>query len=145
MDYNKFGDTYYIRMDHGDEIVASLRGVCQKEHIQSAVFCGIGGCSDAALQTFLPAQGAFETERITGALELVSLTGNVISDDSGERFFHTHALFTWKENDAHRVAGGHLKSTTVRYTAEIELRPVQGGAIGRTFDPETGTGFWKLH
>ena len=43
-----------------------------------------------------------------------------------------------------RMAGGHLKSTTVLYTAEIELRPTIGGSIGRKFDPETGTGFWDF-
>jgi predicted DNA-binding protein with PD1-like motif len=42
------------------------------------------------------------------------------------------------------MAGGHLKATTVLYTAEIELRPTVGGAIGRKFDPETGTGFWEF-
>ena len=39
---------------------------------------------------------------------------------------------------------GHLKATTILYTAEIELRPTVGGAIGRKFDPETGTGFWDF-
>jgi len=29
-------------------------------------------------------------------------------------------------------------------TAEIELRPTVGGAIGRKYDPETGTGFWNF-
>ena len=38
----------------------------------------------------------------------------------------------------------HAKSTTVLYTAEIELRPTIGGSIGRKFDPETGTGFWNF-
>jgi predicted DNA-binding protein with PD1-like motif len=42
------------------------------------------------------------------------------------------------------MAGGHLKATTVLYTAEIELRPTICGAIGRKFDPETGTGFWEF-
>ena len=28
--------------------------------------------------------------------------------------------------------------------AEIELRPVIGGVIGRRHDPETGTGFWSF-
>ena len=41
-------------------------------------------------------------------------------------------------------SGGHLKATTILYTAEIELRPTVGGAIGRKFDPETGTGFWDF-
>ena len=145
MDYNQFGDTIYIRVDRGEEIMETLLAVCQKAGVQSATFSGIGGCGEAQLQTFLPEKGAFETEIFTGALELVSLLGNFISDEKGELFWHAHALFTFREGAAPRVCGGHLKSAVVRYTAEIELRPVQGGTIGRTFDPETGTGFWKLH
>lgn len=54
------------------------------------------------------------------------------------------ALFSFKKESLHGMAGGHLKATTVLYTAEIELRPTIGGAIGRKFDPETGTGFWEF-
>ena len=53
-------------------------------------------------------------------------------------------MFSFKKNGQHGMAGGHLKATTVLYTAEIELRPTVGGAIGRKFDPETGTGFWAF-
>ena len=105
---------------------------------------GIGGCKSAELQVFIPETGSFETEQISGMLELVSLNGNVVSDDNGQLFHHTHALFTYKKDGEHRIAGGHLKSTTVLYTAEIELRPTIGGSIGRKHDPETGTGFWKF-
>lgn len=70
--------------------------------------------------------------------------GNVVRDDNGQLFHHTHALFSFKKQDQHGMAGGHLKATTVLYTAEIELRPTIGGAIGRMFDPETGTGFWEF-
>ena len=77
-------------------------------------------------------------------LELVSLNGNVVRDKDGQLFHHTHALFSFKKDGQHGMAGGHLKATTVLYTAEIELRPTVGGAIGRKFDPETGTGFWNF-
>ena len=90
-------------------------------------------------------------------LELVSLNGNVVRDDNGQLFHHTHALFSFKgdnrdvdnivggnQNGQHGMAGGHLKATTVLYTAEIELRPTIGGAICRKYDPETGTGFWDF-
>ena len=43
------------------------------------------------------------------------------------------------------MAAGHMKSITVLYTAEIELRPVTGGTIRRKYDPETGTGFWDFN
>ena len=144
MEYRKIGETYYIRMDRGDEIVSTLLDVCRKERILSAYYYGIGGCSDTEMQVFIPERGEFETEKVEGTLELVSLMGNVVCDDSGHLFHHTHALFTWLEGGRHRIISGHMKSSTVLYTAEIELRPVTGGTIMRQYDPETGTGFWKF-
>ena len=74
-------------------------------------------------------------------LELINLTGNIVTDN-GQLFHHTHAMFSYREGAEHKTAAGHMKSVTVLYTAEIELRPVAGGVIGRKHDPETGTGFW---
>ena len=151
MEYRKIGETYYVRMDRDDEVIANILEVCRQESISSAIFSGIGGCERAELQVFIPAErdsvgtgGSFETERLEGMLELVSLNGNVVSGDDGELYHHTHALFTFKKDGRHGIAGGHLKSTTVLYTAEIELRPTVGGVIGRKYDPETGTGFWHF-
>lgn len=144
MKYRFFDKIGYVRMDRGDEIISGLLEICAKEGIKSAIFSGIGGCSEAEIQTFIPETGSFETRTLTGMLELVSLNGNVTTDDEGNSHHHTHAVFSYKDNGEHCVAGGHLKSVTVLYTAEIELRPVIGGEIGRMHDPETGTGFWKL-
>ena len=158
MEYKKIGETYYVRMDRGDEIIGNILEICRKESIPSAIFSGIGGCSSAELQVFIPETGSFETEQLDGMLELVSLNGNVVSADDGQLYHHTHALFSFKggnrdvdnivgghQDGQHGMAGGHLKSTTVLYTAEIELRPTIGGSIGRKFDPETGTGFWNFN
>ncbi|MBP5307170.1 MAG: DUF296 domain-containing protein [Paludibacteraceae bacterium] len=144
MEYRKMGDKYYIRMDKGDEIISHILELCKKESITSAVFSGIGGCQSAELQTFIPETGNFETERINGMLELVSLNGNVVSGFDNQLYHHTHALFSFKENGQHTVAGGHLKSSTVLYTAEFELCPTSGATIWRKEDPETGTGFWAF-
>ena len=138
MEYKKLGSAYYIRCDRDDEIISSILSVCQSEHIHSATFNGIGGCSSAAIQTFDPIEKVFHTEEKSGMLELVSLMGNVIEGAS-----HTHALFSFVENGEHKILAGHLKETVVLYTAEIELRPVEG-FIGRKHDPETGTGFWRF-
>ena len=119
MEYRKIGDNYYIRMDRGDEIISTLLAICEKESIPSAVFSGIGGWQSAELQVFIPATGSFETEQLEGMLELVSLNGNVVRDDDGKLFHRTHALFSFKKDGQHGMAGGHLKATTVLYTAEI--------------------------
>lgn len=144
MEYREFGDAYYVRMDRGDEIASSILTLCEREGIRSATFWGIGGCSDAQIQVFTPEDGTFRTEHVSGTLELVSLMGNVISGASGERALHAHALFAYCEDGEHKTASGHLKSSTVRYTAELELRPIKGGTIGMQPDPETGTGFWAF-
>lgn len=142
MEYRKLGEIYYIRMDRDDEMIACILELCRKEGIASATYSGIGGCRSAELQTFVPEEGTFHTDRLEGMLELVSFTGNVISDEAGKLYPHTHALFAYLQDGQHRVRGGHLKSTTVLYTGEVQLRPVPEGGIGHRFDPETGTGFW---
>ena len=144
MDYRKFDKTYYIRVDKGEEIISAILTVCKKEKVKSAVYYGIGGCSEAEIQTFIPEKGEFETRRLSGMLELVNMTGNIMCDEDGEIFHHTHGAFAFKKGGEHNMGGGHLKSATVLYTAEIELRPVTGGEIKKKFDPETGTGFWSF-
>ena len=144
MDYRRLGESYYIRMDRGEEMIASLMDVCRREGIASATYSGIGGCQSAEIQIFNPETREFHTERIEGMLELVSFMGNVIRDESGEPYHHTHALYTFVEDGCHCVRGGHIRSSTVLYTAEIELCPVRGGDIGFMRDAETGTGFWRF-
>lgn len=144
MDYRKFGDTCYIRIDKGEEVISTIKEICRKEAIRSAVYTGIGGCSRAEIQTFIPEEGSFETECLEGMQELISLNGNIIEDENGELFHHTHAAFSYKVGDEHRYSAGHMKSITVLYTAEIELRPVKDSVIKRKYDPETGTGFWAF-
>ncbi len=144
MEYKKFDKTYYIRADKGDEVVGCILEVCRKEKISSAIYSGIGGCSRAEIQTFIPETGAFDTREISGMLELVSLNGSVTTGEDKELFHHTHAVFAYVCDGEHRMAAGHIKSTVVRYTAEIELRPVINGVIKRKTDPETGTGFWSF-
>ena len=144
MEYRKYVDTFYIRMDRGDEIIEKILMVCKEEGIHSCTFNGIGGCGKAEIQTFIPETGIFEMRRLEGMLELVSLNGNVITDENGDYYHHTHAVFAYKVGEDHRVAAGHLKSIMVSYTAEIELRPVVDGEIKRKYDSETGTGFWSF-
>ena len=144
MDYKKFGEVYYIRIDKGEEIIAGILNICESEGICSACFSGIGGCAEAEIQTFIPEKGEFETRRVSGMLELASMNGNIVSAQNGELQHHTHAVFAYKSGDEHLMCGGHLKSATVLYTAEIELRPVTDGIIKRKRDEETGTGFWNF-
>lgn len=144
MEYRKLGDCWYVQMDKGEQVVAGIMEVCRREGIASATFSGIGGCGSAEIQVFIPERREFETEALEGLLELVSLNGSVFYEENGQRHIHAHALFALLNDGENCLRGGHLKETTVLYTAEIELRPVIGGTIGYKLNPETGTGTWKL-
>ena len=168
MEYRKMGASYYLRMDKGDEVIGSILDVCAREGVRSATFSGIGGCESAEIQVFEPERGTFKTERAQGVLELVSLMGNVIwaggealegeapesgvpeggasegEAPEGALSYHAHALFAYRDGDAPLIAAGHLKSAVVLYTAEVELRPVEGGVIEAALNEETGTNFWHF-
>lgn len=143
MEYKKMGNSYYVRFDYDDEIISGLIDICKKENIKSATFFGIGGCKDAEIQTFIPEKQEFNTEIISGMLELITINGNIITDSDNNYFHHTHALYTYIENGIHKTIGGHMKSTKVLYTAEIKLDIVDG-VISRKHDPITNTGFWDF-
>ena len=48
MEYIKYGETYYIRMDRGDKIVSVLMDVCRKE----GIFCFVKELLKNNLYTF---------------------------------------------------------------------------------------------
>lgn len=144
MDYKKFGDSLYVRFDKDDEILSGILNICKKENVLSAIFSGIGGCGDITVSTYIPEKNEFIPHRKTGVLEMISINGNVISDSNDDLYEHTHALFSYLENDEVKFIGGHLLSAVVSFTAEIEIKPVQNGVIRRKQDEVMKIPVWDL-
>lgn len=144
MEYRKYGEAYYVRMDPGDEITSKLIELCKECGIESATYSGIGGCGRAEIQTFNFETREYDSQIIEGMLELVAINGNIEKDESGKLVHHSHATFAYKEAGEHKIAAGHLKETEILITAEIELRPVCGGQISRKMDPQIGIKVWSF-
>ena len=146
MEYKKIGGRVYIRMDKGDEVIAGLRQVCQELKIKSATFQGIGACDQVIVGTYIPARQEFLQHERNGMLEMVSLHGNIVTNDKGELIEHAHGMFAYLKQASGEMAylGGHLLSAQVSYTAEIVLDTVEHGYIGHQFDPITKINVWKL-
>ena len=70
MDYRKYKDTIYLRIDKGEEVVASIKKVCEKEHVEAGYFQGIGACDKVVLSTWIPEKEDFIYHTITGMLEI---------------------------------------------------------------------------
>ncbi len=146
MDYQVSSSGVYVRIDKNEEILRSITTVCRKEHIQSAIFHGIGAFGQACVATYIPEKDDFLEHQKTGMLELISLDGNISHDEDGQIYEHAHALFSYLDKESGiSFFGGHLKSAVVSYTAEIVIEPVSGYGFGRMTDPHTGITVWKLH
>lgn len=142
MDYRKFGNDYYIRLDKDDEVISSLLDVCKKEDISVARINGIGGCEVATVGIFDPVKKVYNEEKVAAMLEMISLDGNITTYE-GKPYLHAHATFAYRKDDEAKVLSGHLISAVIGLTGEIILSPANG-KISRKYIEELGIRIWDF-
>jgi hypothetical protein len=144
MDYRKIKDTVYIRIDKGESVIETIKKVCEEENIRSGHFQGIGACDEAVLATWIPKKENFTHHTFSGMLEMVSLMGNISTDQYGNPFSHSHAVFSYlDEQEKPKVVAGHLEEARVSYTGEIVLCSANN-MIGRMKDSMSGIDVWDF-
>lgn len=133
MNYGKYGDTYILRLEVGDEICAALLSFAEKENITLAEVSGIGAVNAFTVGVYDTAEKKYYANEFSGAYEIVLLSGN-ITQKEGKPYLHLHFS---AGNAAGAVFGGHLNSAVISATAEIFVRTLCG-AVGRRFDDGIG-------
>ena len=108
---------YVVRIDSGEEIIATLRAFARAEGVRSGLISGLGAVGEADLGFFVRATGQYVTRTFSGEHELGSLTGN-FSDLEGEPFPHCHAVIAGEDFVAHT---GHLFRGVVTVTCEVQV------------------------
>ena len=53
MEYRKFGSTYILRIDRGEEILESITALCRKEKIYLGSISGIGAVGEVTLLSLI--------------------------------------------------------------------------------------------
>lgn len=139
MDYRRFGDTYMVRMDVGEEILQSLKGLCEKEGIRLAQVDALGATDHAVVGVFNVAEQQYHSEELNGFMEITNLTGNV-TRMNGEVYLHLHGTMVDANHTAH---GGHVNEMRVGATCEMFVR-VLDGEVGRERNEEIGINTWKF-
>lgn len=142
MEYRKFSEKYYVRLDKGDEILTTLGELCAKEDIRTAQIQGIGGCEKAVVGVFDPVKKDYDREDVCGMLELISLDGNVTQYE-GKPYLHAHATFAYHQDGVAKLLSGHLLQAVIGLTGEIILTPAEG-QITRRYDEELGIRVWDF-
>ncbi len=133
MEYQKHGETYVLRLNRGEEVVESLRALCEQEHIALASVTGIGAVGELTTGLFHTAEKQYAATDLRGDFEIVSLAGNVTQQD-GAVYLHLHIAVA---DETQLVRGGHLNRAVVSATAEIFVTPY-AGTVGRVFSEEIG-------
>ena len=133
MQYRVFGDTSVVRLQRGEEVLACLRELCEKEAISLGTVSAIGAVNHVVVGVYRVDEQKYVANTFDGVMELTSLMGNITEKD-GEPYLHLHATFG---DLTGKVIGGHLNEAVVSATCELFVRKVEGH-VGRRLDPETG-------
>jgi predicted DNA-binding protein with PD1-like motif len=139
MDYQKMGEKYAVRLDPEDEIVASVRAVCLKEHITAAEVRGLGAVKEFEIGLYNLDQKKFIPASFHEPGEIVSLWGD-IGEMNHEIYHHIH--MSCGLGDC-RVVGGHLIKAVISATAELIIDPLDG-TLDHRVNPTTGLNEWDI-
>ena len=133
MEYRKFGNTIFVRIDRGEEILEKLKEISVKENIKLAHVSALGATNDFTVGVFNVDEKKYYANSFSGNFEIVSLTGTVTTMD-GEFYAHLHMS---AGNDKGEVFGGHLNRARISATCEMVIT-VTDGMVERKFNEDVG-------
>lgn len=133
MDYKRYGNTYRLRIDRGEEIGRTIRAFAEREGIANADVCGLGAIGRAVVGLYDTTNKKYIATTFTGDMEVVSLIGS-ITQKEGEVYLHIHIALS---DVSGAVRGGHLTEAVVSGTCELSVYLFEG-ACGRKFDQDIG-------
>ncbi|MBI5711014.1 MAG: DNA-binding protein [Candidatus Eisenbacteria bacterium] len=124
---------YALRIDSGEEIVASLTEFAKREGVRAGLISGLGAVGEVELGFFVRASGQYVRRTFTGEHEIGSLTGN-FSELDGQPFPHCHILIAGEDLVGHT---GHLFRGVVSVTCEVQV-VLDPGTFRRARRPDLG-------
>lgn len=139
MQYKKFKDSFFVRLERGEEILSSLAALAEKEDIALGCVSGLGAVDRFTAGVFFPQEKVYRKNDFHGNFEITSLTGT-ITRMGGKPYLHLHMS---AGNEYGKVMGGHLNEAHVSATCEIVVRVVDG-SVGRAFSDEIGLNLFEF-
>ena len=139
MEFRRFDNAYVIRMDRGEEVMATLTALCEQEGIRLASVEAIGAVDRAVVGLYDVDKKVFHRKEFQEPMELTSLLGTVTEKD-GKPYLHLHATFCDANMQTH---GGHVNALYISATCEMVLRLLPG-QVGRRPNEATGLNLFSF-
>jgi predicted DNA-binding protein with PD1-like motif len=131
------GPVLMLRLNHGEDILASIQQAIKEERSTLLLVTGLGMVYDFELGYF--DSGKYLRKGFSEPHELLALQGTVASE--GEPRVHIHATVADK---GHRAFGGHLMRGKVWMSNEIGFVRLEGNVSKRLEDPEKRVGILHI-
>jgi len=118
MRYHAAGDgRYLMRLDPGDELVASLRTLASEAKLTAGFITGIGSTSSAVMSWLDPESGEYVRRKFDEPMEVANLSGTIsVAADDGRPFIHLHGVLAPRELIAY---AGHVHEARTGVVMEI--------------------------
>ena len=139
MQYTKTADSYLLRLDTDEDIIATLTWFADDRRIDSGIVTGIGSVHHAVLGYFDRDTREYLRRTIEPDCEIVSLGGNLAVKE-GKPFAHVHVTLGTRDFQA---LAGHLFEGKVAATCELVVRAFEG-MVQRKKDEKSGLWLWDV-
>ena len=139
MDYRRFGDTYVVRIERGEEVVEQITKVCTEENIKLASIEGLGAGDHVVFGLYSVEDKVYHKTELNEDMEITSVLGNV-SEKDGKPYIHMHINLAGADGIA---KGGHLNEARICGAGEFFIR-VLDGHVGRKHDDVTGLNIYDF-
>lgn len=140
MEYRRFNDTYVIRMDRGEEIIATLTEFCSREQISLGSVEALGAADHVVIGLYDVAARQYHRHTFDEAMEITSLLGNISTKD-GETYLHLHINLCREDMS---VIGGHLNECRISATCEMFVRKLEGRVNRKLDEAVTGLNLYEF-
>ena len=139
MEYRRFKDKIVVRMDRGEEILAQIKEVAEREDIKLAQVSALGAVNRFTVGVYKVGEKKYYSNHFEGDYEVVSCTGtiNTMNDE-----FYTHIHMSCGDHEG-KTFGGHLNEAWVSATVEMVITVIDG-EVDRIHDAEIGLNLFRF-
>jgi len=145
MQFRRFENKYFLRIDKDEEIMSTLKKFCQAEKITLGEVKALGAVDDFDVGLFDVKDKKYHRNHFQFPAEITSLWGTVTTKDS-KIYLHIHMSAADVEG---HVFGGHLNSAVVSATCEMIVEDLSEGnsngfVVERKFSEEVGLNLFEF-
>ncbi len=135
MKIKKLTDAYLIRLERGEELIASLIEFANSEQVKGGFLHGLGGAESASIGIYkIDTDKQYHFTDFEEELEVISLNGNIATDADDQVMVHCHATISGADL---KTFGGHVKKMVIAGTCEIFV-DTRTGPLSRVMDDSIG-------